>query len=150
MLSKLMPTHIVIDTNIFVSALLGEGNAARKVLRLCFLNQVQPIMGTSLFLEYEELTARNSVFEKSILNSMQRMELLDDFLSTCKWIDIYYLWRPNLRDEADNHLLELAVAGNAKYLITRNLKDFSNSDLLFPEIHILDPVEFLAIYDKGS
>ena len=37
---------------------------------------------------------------------------------------VYYRWRPNLRDEADNHLIELTVACGADYLVTRNIKDF--------------------------
>jgi len=38
---------------------------------------------------------------------------------------IYFLWRPNLRDEADNHLVELAVAGGAQAVVTRNKRDFA-------------------------
>ncbi|MDD5028207.1 MAG: PIN domain-containing protein [Rhodoferax sp.] len=36
----------------------------------------------------------------------------------CRLTEIYYLWRPNLRDEADNHVLELAVAAGAQAIIT--------------------------------
>jgi len=57
-------------------------------------------------------------------------------------VSIYYLWRPNLKDEADNHLIELAVAGNVKCIITQNKNDFKNSDLLFPDIQIVDVREF--------
>jgi hypothetical protein len=39
--------------------------------------------------------------------------LFAGFLSVCHWCEIYYLWRPNLADEADNHVLELAVAAAA-------------------------------------
>jgi hypothetical protein len=28
---------------------------------------------------------------------------LDAFLSVCHWQKVYYAWRPNLPDEADNH-----------------------------------------------
>ena len=31
-------------------------------------------------------------------------ELLDIFLCWCELTRVYYLWRPNLRDEADNRL----------------------------------------------
>jgi predicted nucleic acid-binding protein len=36
---------------------------------------------------------------------------------------VYHAWRPNLPDEADNHLLELAVAAQADAIVTRNLRD---------------------------
>ncbi|MFN7299643.1 MAG: putative toxin-antitoxin system toxin component, PIN family, partial [Pseudanabaena sp.] len=64
-------------------------------------------------------------------------------MSVCQWIDIYYLWRPNLRDEADNHLIELAIAGNAQIIATKNIKDFLNSDLIFPNLSILKPEQIV-------
>jgi hypothetical protein len=30
-------------------------------------------------------------------------------------------WRPNLRDEGDNHLVELAIAGGAEAIVTYNV-----------------------------
>jgi putative PIN family toxin of toxin-antitoxin system len=145
-----MSYSVVIDTNIFISALLSEGNAARHVLRMCFLNKLNPLMGNALFLEYEALIGRSKIFKKSALPLKQRQDFLDDFLSTCNWVDIFYLWRPNLRDEADNHLIELAVAGGADYIITGNIKDFKESDLLFPKIQVLDAHEFVTSIKKGS
>ena len=69
--------------------------------------------------------------------------MLDALLSVAEWTRIYYLWRPNLADEGDNHLLELAVAGRARYLVTRNLKDFRQPQLLFPELEICIPETLL-------
>ena len=43
----------------------------------------------------------------------------------------------------DNHLLELASASQAGYLITGNSKDFENGNLLFPDIAIVTPKEFM-------
>lgn len=55
----------------------------------------------------------------------------------------YYLWRPNLRDETDNHLVELAVAGGAMAIVTYNVRDLTAGELLFPSLRILTPVAFL-------
>jgi len=78
----------------------------------------------------------------------EREALLNAFLSVCLWVDIYYAWRPNLRDEADNHLIELAVAGGATRLITKNLRDFRNAELIFPGIRVSSPEEFLQEVQK--
>ncbi len=56
---------------------------------------------------------------------------------------IHYLWRPNIKDEGDNFLIELAVAGNANYLITNNIGDFKNTQLKFPSIQIVTTEQFL-------
>ncbi len=64
-------------------------------------------------------------------------------MASCSWTTIYYLWRPNLPDEADNHLIELAIAGNAHMIVTYNKKDFSRSALLFPHLAIVTPEQLL-------
>jgi predicted nucleic acid-binding protein len=51
--------------------------------------------------------------------------------------------RPNLRDEADNHLIELAVAGGARAIVTKNVRDLRASQLHFPGLRILRPEEAL-------
>jgi predicted nucleic acid-binding protein len=47
-------------------------------------------------------------------------------------------------DEDDNHVLELAVGGNANAVATHNKRDFMEGELLFPHIQILTPKELLV------
>ena len=70
-------------------------------------------------------------------------ELLNAFYSVCDWVPIYYLWRPNIADEGDNFLIELALAGNATHIITNNISDLTNSELSFPELEIVKPEQML-------
>jgi len=134
--------RIVVDTNIFLGACLGAGSAS-AVIAACLRGQAVPLMGNALFNEYEDVLARTELFPQSRLNHEERSELLDIFLSVCEWTRIYYGWRPNLPDEGDNHLVELAVAGNAKYIVTRNLRDVSRMELNFPNLAVLTPEAFL-------
>jgi len=53
------------------------------------------------------------------------------------------LWRPNLRDESDNHLVELAVAGGAQAIVARNKRDFRAAELAFEGLAVLAPAECL-------
>jgi predicted nucleic acid-binding protein len=100
-------------------------------------------MGNSLFLEYESVVLREEIIAKCSLTKAEMFTLLDALMSISQWIDVYYLWRPNLRDEADNHLIELAIAGNAQIIATKNVKDFLNSDLIFPSLSILKPEQII-------
>lgn len=100
-------------------------------------------MGAALFAEYEDVMGRNALFEGCRLDITEREALLNIFLSTCTWTRVYYTWRPNLRDEADNHLVELAIAGAARFIVTRNLRDVSRMELRFPELRVLSPEDFL-------
>jgi len=136
--------RIVVDTNVLVSATLSAGGAARQVLRLCLLEQAQPIIGNALFSEYEDVVSRDALFERARVTADERHVILDAFVSKCRWIHISWLWRPNLRDEADNHLIELAVAGDAAYIVTANLKDFRGSEMRFDSIRVILPAEYLS------
>ena len=139
-----MVTKIVVDTNVFVSVLIGrEGSAAREVLRRCLQGNYQPLMGNALFTEYQDVMNRDEIKAKCPLTESEAKDLLADFMSVCQWVKIFYLWRPNLKDEADNHLIELAIAGNAPIIVTRNVSDFKRSQLQFPQIKILKPEEIL-------
>ena len=55
-------------------------------------------------------------------------------------------WRPNLPDEADNHLIELAVAAQADAIVTRNLRDVSRGDLKIPSLGVLTPEQCLEVF----
>jgi predicted nucleic acid-binding protein len=101
-------------------------------------------MGETLFLEYEDVLGRSMLFRNSPLLAAERRELFEGFLSVCEWVHIYYLWRPNLRDEGDNHLLELAVAGSAAAIVTNNVAHFRSADLRFPDVPVITPRDFLS------
>lgn len=70
--------------------------------------------------------------------------LFETFLSVCKWVDVYFGWRPNLPDEHDNHVIELAVAGAAAWIVTSNVADFKRAEPKFPEIRVGTAVEFMS------
>ena len=54
---------------------------------------------------------------------------------------IYYLWRPLLKDPYDDHILEVAVAASADFIVTFNTKDFTNVNQF--GIKVVTPDEFL-------
>ncbi|PST23225.1 putative toxin-antitoxin system toxin component, PIN family [Rhizobium sp. JAB6] len=134
---------VVIDTNVFVSAIMNADGAPRQVIRLCLEEQLVPLISNALFAEYEDVCERDSLFDDRFIAKEERAALLNAFLSSCLWIPIYYLWRPNLHDEGDNHLIELAVGGGASALITANKRDFAQAELLFPQLEIHTAGEFL-------
>ncbi|WP_319420536.1 putative toxin-antitoxin system toxin component, PIN family [Pleurocapsa sp. FMAR1] len=155
-----MVTKIVIDTNVFISVLIGQSeSASRELFRQCLQGKYQPLMGNALLAEYLDVVNRDNITNLCPLTNVEKTNLLAAFMSVCQWIRVYYLWRPrrarslasyadagslvNLPDEADNHLIELAVAGNAQIIATRNIKDFKRSQLKFPQLKIFKPEEVL-------
>ena len=134
-----MGPRVVVDTNVLVGAMISASGHNRSVLRACFEGLVQPIIGEALFHEYEDVLGRDKMFPGSPLSTTERIRFFEAFLSMCEWTQVYYLWRPNLRDEGDNHLIELAVAGGAVLIITNNIRDFRGSELRFASIKVVEP-----------
>jgi len=138
-----MVKAIVIDTSVIVSALIGKRGPGREVLRKCLHGEYKPLISNALFSEYEDVSKRKQIMDVCPLTSKEIAELLNALYSLCEWVPIYYLWRPNIVDEGDNFLIELALAGNATHIVTNNISDLKNAELKFPELNIVTPARFL-------
>ena len=134
--------NVVIDANIWISALISKDGQSRDIIRLAFNDKISPQISTSLFLEYETVMNRTKIQNLCSLTPEEQNDLFQAFLSTCKWNEIFYLWRPNLADKNDDFLIELAVASNSKVIITDNKKDIGSGELKF-NFEVLTPKEFL-------
>jgi predicted nucleic acid-binding protein len=132
--------RIVLDTDVLVAAMLGAG-AANRLVAAVLEGRFDPVMGPALYAEHEAAMGRAALFGRCRLSAAERGELFDIYLARCRWTRIYFLWRPNLGDEADNHLLELAVAGSAQAIVTRNRRDFRGAQLKFQNLAVLTPAE---------
>ena len=137
---------IVIDTNVLVSALRAKdisGGASHALLRAALKGRYIPLFGNALWLEYEGLLGRDVWTENT--THTERLEVLKALAAVGRWVSIYYGWRPNLPDEGDNHLIELAVAGNAQAIVTYNTKDLQRGQLLWPHLRVLTPADCLEV-----
>ncbi len=126
--------------------MLRGGASARAVLRACLEDRYVPVLGPALLAEYEDVLSRAPLFAGSVLTADERAAVFDALLSHARWVEVYYAWRPNLPDEADNHLIELAVAAQADAIVTRNLRDLARGELKFPSIRKLTPEQCLEVY----
>ena len=138
-----MSGKVVIDTSVMISALIGKRGASREVIRRCLIGDYLPLISNPLFQEYEDVSSRKRVKGACPLSEREIRDLLNAFYSVCSWVSIYYLWRPNLKDEADNFLVELALAGNSPTIVTNNVKDLEAAELKFEDLRILTPQQIL-------
>ena len=138
-----MVPRIVVDTNVLAAALISPDGPNRAILRRCLLGAYKPLLSNALFSEYEDVTARPAILERCPVGPEDVTVLLEAICSVAEWVSIFYLWRPNLKDEGDNHVLELAAAGNARWIVTNNIRDFSKGELRFPDIQIVTPSDML-------
>ena len=132
---------LVIDTNVFVAGLRSAGGASRMVLRRVLEGKFQALFGNALWSEYQDLLGRPVWGEGT--NADERQQVLAALARQGRWVTMYYGWRPNLPDEADNHLIELALAGGAQAIVTHNLRDLRGGELHLGKLRVMTPAQCL-------
>jgi len=130
---------VVIDTNVILSGLLSRKGQSFKILQGILQDRVRFAISVPLILEYE------AVLKKKLDREIFTDEDIDAFINyLCKVgepIKVFYLWRPFLKDPYDDHILEVAIAANCKYIITYNKADFKIAEEL--GIRAINPYEYM-------
>ena len=80
-----------------------------------------------LIIEYEAVLTRPEHLDASGLTSRQVNEVLDALVNVSIPVALRFLWRPQLRDPADEMVLETAVNGAADWLVTFNLRHLADA-----------------------
>lgn len=131
--------NLVLDTNIIVSAILSKTGKARQALDKA-QDVSQVLMSTSVLEEIETVLLRPK-FDKYI-SQLERRFFLTNFLRTVEFIlekEVVTI----CRDPKDDKILNLALSGQAKYIIS------GDHDLLvlnpFQGIQIITIDTFLKI-----
>ncbi|MCP5408462.1 MAG: putative toxin-antitoxin system toxin component, PIN family [Chromatiaceae bacterium] len=138
-----MADIVVVDTSVLISALIAAKGPSREILRRCLKHEYIPLISNTLFSEYEDVIGRKKILDLCPLEAQEIREIVNALYSVCLWVPVYFLWRPNLKDEGDNFLIELALAGNANIIISNNISDLRGSELKFPGLRILTPEQIL-------
>lgn len=138
--------HLVLDSNVLVSAFTSGKGASRELLREVLRGACVAAISVPLFLEYEDVLARPQVRRRCALSAPEQEQLFDAFLACTQLVEVYYRWRPNLRDESDNHVLELAVAAGGIPVVTFNRRDFTGGQLRFPGLIVQTPAAWLKAH----
>jgi putative PIN family toxin of toxin-antitoxin system len=134
------PNRVVIDTNVFISALLNPLGTPKKVINIA-VSQFTILQSEAT---YQELATRISKkkFDK-YLEKDDRLDFLSSLKNRSLFVDIWHETRV-CSDLDDNKFLELAVSGMAQYIIT------GDKELLilntYQGIPIITPAEFLVIF----
>jgi putative PIN family toxin of toxin-antitoxin system len=132
--------NIVIDTSVFISALMSKRGAAYKLLSLVGTGQFDISLSVALVLEYEEIAKRLSN-SKIMLSLYEIDDVIDYLCAVGKHHIVYYLWRPTLSDPSDDMVLELAVSAGCSYIVTHNVRHFQGVERF--GIHAVGPKIYL-------
>ena len=137
--------RVILDTNVIVSALRSRSGASFALLSALDEGQFEIALTLPLYLEYRDVLGRKGMVSSS-LNA-------DDILAICRGLaelahlqDVYYLWRPLVKDPRDDLVLEAALASSSRYIVTHNIRDFTGKKIESSlEFEIVTPKAFLEI-----
>lgn len=127
---------IVVDTNVLVSGLLSPYGPSGKIVKLLSSGVISVYYDARIISEYKEVFLRPKFsFEKErVLSFLEQLEFKGEVVSSRPLVK-------NLPDGDDELFLEVAIAANAKCLVTGNLKYFPKK--CCEGINILSPADFL-------
>lgn len=134
---------LVLDTDVLVAALRSPTGASAALLRALQSRQVQVAASVALFVEYEATCTRVEHLSAAGLQLSELTDFLDALASMVEPVQIHYMWRPQVRDPADDMVLEAAVNAMADAIVSFNGKDFGHAPRRFG-IDMLLPREALA------
>lgn len=130
--------EIVIDTNVIITAFRSSLGASYRLLQTIEGRLWRPVISPALALEYEAVLKRHA----SDVGITQTD--VDDFVeyicSRSNMAQIYFRWRPELRDPNDDCILELAASRQAA-IVTYNGRDFAGAERF--GVDVITPLQFL-------
>ena len=136
-----MGPRIVVDTNVLISALRSKRGASYKLLSLVGEDLFDIVVSVPLVMEYEAVAKRQS--KQLDLTAADVDDILDYLCQVGLHREIFFLWRPVLRDPKDDLLLEVAVESESDYIVTHNSKDFAGASHF--GVNVVGPREFLEV-----
>ena len=129
---------IVLDTNVLVSGILSPHGPPAAVLRVLLSGRASPCFDERILSEYRDLLSREEfVFDR---------DLVDELLSFLEATGSPVLASPlslTLPDPAAQMFVEVAVSGEADFLVTGNLRHFPKAAR--HSVAVVSPREFIAL-----
>jgi predicted nucleic acid-binding protein len=98
------------------------------------------LVSVPLMVEYEAVLTRPEHLDASGMTSRQVNEVLDALARVLIPVPLRFLWRPRLKDPADEMVLETAVNGAADRLVTFNVRHLAVAAREFG-VRVLRPPE---------
>ena len=133
------PIRIVIDTNVVASGLRSRAGASYRVLSMLGREDFVPVVTVPLVVEYEKTLCESRVGVP--FSPEEVAKYLNYFCSVSDCRIVHFLWRPFLRDQKDDMVLEAAVNGQCQYIVTFNMADFVGANRF--AIEPIRPRDFL-------
>lgn len=130
--------RVVLDTNVLVSGLRSRDGASFKLLSRIGTGRFESVVSVPLAVEYEAALTLQA--QELGLTIKEIAAFVDNVCEASTQHEVFFLWRPALRDPRDEFLLELAIAARCHAIVTHNVRDLAGARA--HSIAVLTPAEF--------
>ncbi|MGI8420480.1 MAG: putative toxin-antitoxin system toxin component, PIN family [Candidatus Levyibacteriota bacterium] len=120
-MNKASKPTVVIDTNLFISAIIIKGdNAPHKLLAAWREHKYQLLMSEELFVEVDQVLKREKIYKNYKISLEEIEEFITELHNASNLITPLKFEASPLhsRDPKDDKFLACALTGNCDYLIT--------------------------------
>ena len=100
------PYRIVIDTNVFISALISKRGKSHKLFKMIGSHLFDVCISVPLIFEYEDVAKRSG---KVGIRHEWVDDVLDYICAVGVESEIFYLWRPVLTDPSANSMMKCSL-----------------------------------------
>ncbi len=118
--------RVVLDTDVVVAALRSPTGASRWLLTAALQKSITILLSVPLMLEYEAVLTRPEHLAVAGLSAREMNAILDAVSGVGMHVGLSFRWRPLLTDANDDMVLETAINGGARLLVTFNVRDFGD------------------------
>jgi predicted nucleic acid-binding protein len=132
-----------------VAGLRSRNGASFQILAALPERRFTPLLSVPLVLEYEAVLKRDEHLSAHGISAARIDDFLHVWVSYAEPVRLNYLWRPQLRDNADEMVLETALNGRAEAIVTHNVKDFRAAAATFA-VAIWRPADLLRALRQPS
>jgi predicted nucleic acid-binding protein len=136
---------VVLDTSVLVAAWRSRRGASFEIISRIGRGNFDLVVSVPLAIEYESAISRCPPVPG--LTRQDAGTFIDYICGVAQRQNIFFLWRPLLRDPNDDMVAEVAVAASAEIIVSHNVRDFVGVEKF--QVRVMKPVEFLRKLRKS-
>lgn len=138
---------VVLDSNIIISSLLNSNGSTSRIIELWKKQYFQVLISSYILSEVKNTFRDKQLTQKYHLSPGKQARLLTQLYYSGILVDPKNPTSPTSRDPKDNPIIQLALAGQAQYLVTgdQDLLVLSKLKSIYP-VKIITPAEFIHLF----
>jgi uncharacterized protein len=135
---------VVLDTNLLISAFITPNGEPAQGVKLLQTEEIYLLLSEDVSIELERVIQYPKLRKLYQYTDEQVAAFLEGLRRIAIWVEETEPLSVVQNDESDNRFIELAVAGNARYIITGDKRHLLKIRR-YQSIEIVSPIEFLTL-----